>query len=81
MCSFSFPPAGHEAAETFDPAHFAEVSVRRSELRTLNDLRFEARGAAVGCQSYCLLADDSIALVYVGPRGGKRIIWNFGAGR
>lgn len=80
VMSFSFPSADHPAAETFDPAHFAEIVDRRSELRTINELRCEARDGVVAVQSYCLLANDSIALVRVGPRGGKRIIWNFGSG-
>ena len=77
---FSFPAADHPAAETFDPAHFAEIVARRGELKTANELRFEARGGVVAVQSYCLMANDDIAIVRVGPRGGKRIIWNFGGG-
>jgi len=78
--SFRFPSAGHVAAENFDPAYFAEVAARRAELPTLADLRFKAKGAMIGCESFCLMADDSIALVRVGSRGGKRVIWNFGNG-
>ncbi len=79
MTSFSFPPADHAASVGFCEDHFAEVVARKAELNTFADLRFKARGAQVGCQSYCLMADDSIALVYCGPRGGKKVIWNFGA--
>jgi len=79
MNSFSFPAASHPANETFCADHFAQVVARKGELKTLKELRFEARDWIVGVQSYCLLADDSIALVYCGPRGGKKIIWNFGA--
>jgi len=79
MNSFSFPAASHLANETFCAAHFAEVVARKGELRTLKELRFKAISGVVAVRSYCLLANDDIALVDCGPRGGKKIIWNFGA--
>lgn len=78
--SFSFPTADHPAAETFCAVHFAEVSVRKGELRTMCELKADAREGVEAVESYCLLANDDIALVRVGIRGGKRIIWNFGGG-
>lgn len=76
--SFSFPPNGSIAAETFDPAHFAEVACRKGELRTLREITTDARDGIEAVISYCLLANDDIALVRVGIRGGKKVLWNFG---
>jgi len=79
MANFNFPSADHEASIGFCPDHFAEVCARKSELKTLPEMRFEARNGAVAVQGYCLLADDTIAIVRVGVRGGKRVLWKFDA--
>lgn len=80
MTNFSFPPATHSANELFCKAHFYDVVAHKSDLRTLKDVAFSARDAIVGVYSYCLMANDNIAMVYCGPRGGKRIVWDFGGG-
>ena len=78
VMSFSFPTADHIAAETFCPAQFAEVACRKGELRTLRELTADARDGIEAVIAYCLMANDDIALVRVGVRGGKKVLWNFG---
>lgn len=80
MTDFRFPSADHPVSEAFCADHFAEVVSRKSELRTMCELKADAREGVEAVESFCLLANDDIALVRVGIRGGKRIIWNFGGG-
>ena len=77
--AFTFPPANHEAAIGFCHAHFAEICARKAELKTVGEMRFAAKNGAVAVQGYCLLADDTIAIVRIGARGGKRVLWKFDA--
>lgn len=78
--SLSFPPADHPMA--IDPAQVAEVLARRAELPSLPALKMRGlRGQPAMVKrviSLCILADDTLALVSIGRRGGHAIEWRFG---
>jgi len=80
--ALSFPSPSSPIAAFVDPAHVAEAATRLTELPTISELKFRGRAntdpAVKRIFSLALLADDSIALVSVGRRGGHKIEWNFG---
>lgn len=87
---FSLPSLGTPAREAMgDIAHIAEIlnPARVSELLSFpNAIRAakEAFAFAPGIKKVnivCLRANDECWLISVGPRGGWKLVWNFGNGR
>lgn len=82
---YRFPAPTAKIAERIDRDHFAEIAARRGELSTLPEAKrawsrqIRKSGARMRrIEGFCLMADDSIALVSVGALGAHRIEWNFG---
>lgn len=81
----SFPAASAAIASRIDPAHIAECAAQAHRLPSLAEakLRYsrqvrESGGAIRSIECVCLLADDTLALVQIGARGGHKINWRFG---
>lgn len=82
--AYSFPKAGTFAAKLVTP-HTNELLADVSKVPTFSEARANARNwlrssrsGATGLYSTCMLADDSIAVVFFGIRSAQRVVWNFG---
>lgn len=82
--AYNFPKVGTNAAGHITP-HVHECLAQPHRVPTLAEARGHARNffktttsGATGHYSMCLLADDSLALVFFGIRGAERVTWNFG---
>lgn len=84
MSALSFPSEGSALAARIDPAHIAACAAQRHRLPSLPEakLRYsrqirESAGAIWRIEGVVILADDTLALVSVGIRGGHKIEWRF----
>lgn len=82
----TLPPAGHPARELFDVADLVAVTTGERPLAVLPEALSSARRflaanpAARRVACIVLRADnDQVDLITVGPRGGWRKEWRFGA--
>ena len=90
MAGFLLPPQNHPAREMLgDMANLVEVLDRRNleKMPAFEQaIRIGRRTLAGNPEAkrafiICLRADDERWLISVGPRGGWRKEWNFGAGK
>lgn len=86
--SFPLPALGTPAREACgDIAHLAVVlnPSNLDRLPTFGEaLRMTRANFPAGAKAVnviCIRADDERWLISVGPRGGWRLVWNFGCGR
>lgn len=83
----ALPPSSSALRNLIDVAHLVEIAdpANRSKLRTFRQAVTSAREflasepAAREVNTVCLCADGSLQLVRVGPKGGIKRLWNFGA--
>lgn len=82
--AYAFPNAGTKAAAHVNP-HVLECLAQPERLPVLKDAKINARNffatttsGATGLYSMTLLANDDVALVFLGSRGACRTVWNFG---
>lgn len=86
MAGFALPPQGHIAREMVDMSHLVELLDRRNfhRLPGFREALISARKSfPAGAKSValvCLRGDDERWLISVGPRGGWKKVWNYGAG-
>jgi hypothetical protein len=81
------PSASSALRNLFDVAHLAEIAApaNRAKLRTFREAVTSARQylaaerGAKAVNTICLCADGTLQLVSVGPKGGIKRLWNFGA--
>lgn len=66
--------------EILDPSNVAKLPCFRDALRLARRTLAETTGAK-RVNVICLRADDERWLISVGPRGGWKMLWNFGTGR
>ena len=83
--ALSFPQADSEIAAHIDAQHVSDAAKTPHLLSTLPQAKIgwartirESGSAINRIFGLCLLADDTLALVAVGPRGGHKIEWKFG---
>lgn len=91
MVGFKLPSSDHPAreamgdlasvAEILNPANLAKLPEFSRALSQGRRAIADANGAIKGINYICLRADDERWLITIGPRGGWRKLWNFGAGR
>lgn len=82
------PPLDHPAREAFDPDDIARIANGQYVPCSLPEAHKMAResferfkGAALKPNAliyFVLRADDSVELISIGPRGGRRLLWRFG---
>ena len=83
----ALPSASSALRNLFDVAHLAEIAApaNRAKLRTFREAVTSARQyraaehGAKAVYTICLCADGTLQLVSVGPKGGIKRLWNFGA--
>ena len=84
MPELNFPPAGSELSERLDADYVKFCATReRSRLPTLREAKLGwprrmTDPAMRRIEGLVLLADDTLALVSVGKRGGHKVEWRFG---
>lgn len=82
--AFSLPSPSFLSRREIDCVHMLECLDRWFDLPTRAEAiasaraQFEANPAIRRVLSYIMRADDSVALVEIGPRGGVRVLWSFG---
>jgi hypothetical protein len=87
--SFRIPPENHNSRAYFDMHSIAEIlaPANAARLPSLSRALCEARkqvgqGAVRGLAYICRRdSTDDRVLIFVGPRGGWKQLWNFGNGR
>jgi hypothetical protein len=84
MSALSFPSEGSALAARIDRGHIEACAAQAHRLPSLGEakLRYsrqirESGGAIRRIEGIVLLANDSLALVSVGARGGHKIEWRF----
>tara|TARA_B110000211_G_C13572141_1_gene332486 strand:+ start:158 stop:412 length:255 start_codon:yes stop_codon:yes gene_type:complete len=83
--SHLLPAVGTEARNCFDVAHLAEMVVSRQYV-TLAESRQAARkifsqGGINRVNTITLMANGDLNLLSWGPRGGRKVLWKFGAAK
>ena len=85
LMSLSLPLSSSPLRSMFDVAHLAEMAnpSNRAKLATFRQAVQSARAMisdgvkSVNC--ICVTADGCLRLIQIGPRGGVKRLWNFGA--
>jgi hypothetical protein len=80
------PPQDSAIRECFDTAHLAELCApeNRLKLPTFREALSNAKAfflenkSVRNVNSVTLRADGELWLIQVGPRGGWKVLWNFG---
>ena len=86
MAGFVLPPQGHIGREMVAIDHLVEILDRRNLSKLLGfreaiiSARKEFPAGAKSVALVCLRSDDERWLISVGPKGGWKRIWNYGAG-
>ena len=82
--AFSLPSPSFLLSREIDCDHMLEVLGRWFDLPTRSEAvasahaQFAENPAIRSVTRYVMLADDSVALAEIGPRGGFRVLWSFG---
>jgi len=85
--SLSLPSASHPARDLFDVAHLAQVAApeNRAKLHTLISAKASAK-AFLSTNTFAksvvfivIRADGHLHLMQIGPKGGHKVLWDFGA--
>jgi hypothetical protein len=75
----TLPPRNSEIREMFDMMDLAEKRwTTYAESRKAARSTFEKTKGIKSVNTLTIRADGSIHLIKWGPRGGKKIVWNFG---
>lgn len=80
------PPRDSAIRECFDTAHLAELCApeNRLKLPTFREAKVNAREfflknkGVKQVNTITLRADGELWLIQIGPRGGWKVLWNFG---
>ena len=76
----TLPPRNSELREKFDMMDLAEQNwITFQESRAAARKTFQSAGKAIkSVNTLTIRADGSIHLMQWGPRGGKKVLWDFG---
>lgn len=85
-----FPPKGstlraeldiEHAVEALDPANVSRLPTLQEAKRSARETIERSEGLIRSVRGFVLRANGDRELIEFGPRGGRRTLWNFSAGR